>query len=1179
MQKKQIILAMLGALAAFEQGHVWAKSTSNASFEVTGGTTNSTAQSLGTGGTTGTVDKSGTLAVSGSTVAITVTGNASITNNGTITQTGTGRAIRDNTGALTLTVTNNAGATIQTADADVIQMNQPNSNITFYNAGTLTSLNASAGGSQAIDFNAITTGSNTLINTATGLIQANEADAVRPGVNGYVYNDGTIRSTNNPGSTDGSDGIDAQTNSGITIVNATTGTASSPGTGLIEGARHGITGGNSDVTTDGTFTMSITNNLGGTIQGDNGSGINIDGFNGKEVLTIVNNGTITGNGVTSDGDGVDVDGLVNLTNTGTIKSLHAYDDASEGVTVGGGTIVNSGTIEGINSATNADGTANTGVGRGITLAGIDKDPTTGDAIPVQGIYGNTTVVNSGLIKGDTDSGIAVTGAATSYSLTITNLASGVIEGGGKTAAAISTGAQNSTVIDYGTITADSSGRAVDLGSGNSSLQILGGAAVINGSISGGTGTSTLTIIPGAGNSFTYQDSISNFANVSIGAGTVTLYGASTYVGATTLTGGTLVLGNSSAIGSGQLNTAGSGSTIVYLNGVALANTVSLGSTTTLEVDGANTAAQSGALGQSGGSFGIDKTGTGTLVLNGANTYTGTTMVQAGTLQVGSSATTGTSASLASNVEVASGATLSGYGTINGDVDNQGTVAPASNGGNLSVTGNYTQAAGAALSVSVGSGAVATGSLVSDSGYGHLVVGGSATLAAGSSVALVNTGSYGFAAGQRFVVIDAATSGTNYNTSMLDYSALGYSGLLFGTTVKVDGRSDLVVSLAGQPASSLATTSNANAALAGLAKYTGVSTELLNLYNAATALSLGSSAAATKAGVQLSPATQASLSRAAAAPTLDALNIVSGHADSLRLAQADSATGIATGDAPPAWGVWGQAFGGHAGQGEQDGVDGYSANYAGLLLGVDRSITDNWRAGGVFSYSNTAVNNTDNSAGDSTRVNGYGLIGYASYSGNPWYVNLAAGAVLQRYDTTRVVDFTGFSGEANGQFNGQQYVASAEFGYPLALGGGTTLTPLASLTYSYLHQGAYTESGGNGAALSVDSAHTTSVRSNAGLKLETGFTSRYGDIVPYLQAQWTHEYDHSRLVTGASFAGDPTGASAFTTVGATPIDDFADIQLGVTLLRANNLSLTARYEVQAGSRFVSQTGSLKLRQMF
>jgi len=63
------------------------------------------AQTLPSG--TGVVSSTGNLQVSGSSVAITVTGTSSIQNDGVIKQTGTGRAIRDNTGGLTLTISKN----------------------------------------------------------------------------------------------------------------------------------------------------------------------------------------------------------------------------------------------------------------------------------------------------------------------------------------------------------------------------------------------------------------------------------------------------------------------------------------------------------------------------------------------------------------------------------------------------------------------------------------------------------------------------------------------------------------------------------------------------------------------------------------------------------------------------------------------------------------------------------------------------------------------------------------------------------------------------------------------------------------------------------------------------------------------------------------------------------------
>jgi hypothetical protein len=483
------------------------------SFTITA--SSKTAQTLGNG-ETGTVGAGATLLTGRSTVTVTITGdNATVNNLGTILQADNGRAIRA-TGAVTGLVVNNGSATnataiIRTADADVIQLNAPGSSATLNNYGSLVSLNASAGGAQAVDFNAVT-GANTINNFAGGLLQASEADAIRPGEGGVVFNAGTIRSLTATGSN--SDGIDGQSNSGLRVTNAAT--------GLVDGARHGITFEQKNA--NAASTLDLTNLAGGIVRGNDGSGINVDGFNGRQLVTIVNGGLISGNGVTGDGDGVDVDGLVNITNTGVIRSLNAVDAAglaySEGISAGGGRIVNTGTIEGLVAAGNANA-----VGRGITLAGNDiaNGPLAGTR---EGLYGNATIVNGagGMIRGQGDSAIAVTGAASGYTVTIDNAAGGTIRGGGSVAA-IRTNADNAFITNAGTIDGGSGGRAIAFGGGNDTLVIQGGSAAVLGSIDGGQGVNTLTVDAGAGNAFAYAGTLANFATLEARSGTLVLTGA------------------------------------------------------------------------------------------------------------------------------------------------------------------------------------------------------------------------------------------------------------------------------------------------------------------------------------------------------------------------------------------------------------------------------------------------------------------------------------------------------------------------------------------------------------------------------------------------------------------------------------------------------------------------------
>lgn len=531
------------------------------------------------------------------------------------------------------------------------------------------------------------------------------------------------------------------------------------------------------------------------------------------------------------------------------------------------------------------------------------------------------------------------------------------------------------------------------------------------------------------------------------------------------------------------------------------------------------------------------------------------------------------------------------------VSNTGSTLQVNN--SIAITGNYSQGANASLILGVGSNPVATTGVVgAHDGYGRLLVSGIANVAAGSTIDLKTLGTYGFAQGQRYVVIQASSKGalstvTNYNAKDLHYTAAGYN--VAGSSVVVGKNTDLLLTLGSvipviipvtptpTPTSTgpinRATSTDEHATLAGLFNYGGYNAGVMNLFNAAAALD--SSAAGNHAGAQLSPTSNlTAATQASTASTVQVLDVTAAHMDVLRTAQnGNNGSGIATGESASSTGLWGQGFGGSSRLGERDDVAGYHAHYSGMLLGADAALNDSWRVGGLFSYTDTTVNNDGSNVGSSADVKSYGLFGYATYKGSPWYVDLSLGAVQHQYDTTREVDFTGFSGTAKGQHDGMQYIASVLAGYPIDLGSkmaNTVLTPIAGLTYSTLRQDSYTEKDGGGAALHVSADTIGSLKSDLGAKLERSFGTPYGNVVPSAQLTWRHEYRDNGLQSVANYAADTSGATSFTTTGAKAIADTGVMALGVTLMRSQNLSIGAKYTLEAASGYAANTGDVQVR---
>ncbi|MHC2331097.1 autotransporter domain-containing protein [Bradyrhizobium sp. USDA 4454] len=119
--------------------------------------------------------------------------------------------------------------------------------------------------------------------------------------------------------------------------------------------------------------------------------------------------------------------------------------------------------------------------------------------------------------------------------------------------------------------------------------------------------------------------------VKLGGGTLILTGNNSYSGGTSLVEGTLGVGNSTALGTGRL-TSHDGTTLgFYADSLNLANAITLADGKTTFDSQAYKATLSGAIDGAGG---LEKIGTGSLVLAGTANYSGATLVTQGTLQGG-----------------------------------------------------------------------------------------------------------------------------------------------------------------------------------------------------------------------------------------------------------------------------------------------------------------------------------------------------------------------------------------------------------------------------------------------------------------------------------------------------------------------------------------------------------------
>jgi fibronectin-binding autotransporter adhesin len=548
-------------------------------------------------------------------------------------------------------------------------------------------------------------------------------------------------------------------------------------------------GGTLDATATMTSSRTITLNTG------------TNTFDVASAQTLTENGAIGGTG-----------GLTMATGTGTL----VLGDSSNNYS--GNTTINAGTLSiGANSDLGTTGTIALGGGTLNTTAtfSMSRNVTLNTGTDTFNVASGTTLTESGLFSGTG----ALTMATGTGTLNLSDASNTYSGGTTISAGTLQLGATNA--IPGGTGKGDVSvGGTLDLNAFSETINGLTGAGTVD-TVAGGTPTLTIGS-NGDGGTFSgvIQNTSGTLALTKTGAGTEILSGLNTFAGGTTISGGILEISADSGLGTSTGTLAIGGGTLETTATMSSSRAITLNTgTDTFNVASGTILTENGLISGTGGL--TMATGTGTLNLSDAsNSYSGTTTISAGTLQLGAlgvipSGTGKGDVSVAGTLDLNTFSEtingLSGAGTVNTVAGGTPTFTIGSNGDGGTFSGVIKNTAGTLSLVKTGAGTqvlsgintFSGGTTISggileisaDSGLGAtagtLAIGGgtletSATFSSSRAITL-NTGTDTFDVATPTTLTEAGliggtgglTMATGTGTLVLSDSSNGYSG---GTTL-------------------------------------------------------------------------------------------------------------------------------------------------------------------------------------------------------------------------------------------------------------------------------------------------------------------------------------------------------------------------------------------------------------
>ncbi|CAI1990952.1 Extracellular serine protease precursor [Serratia marcescens] len=525
-----------------------------------------------------------------------------------------------------------------------------------------------------------------------------------------------------------------------------------------------------------------------------------------------------------------------------------------------------------------------------------------------------------------------------------------------------------------------------------------------------------------------------------------------------------------------------------------------------------------------GHGGLTKEGRGTLVMTGANTYSGPTLVNQGRLAINGSVT--------SDVSVQNGGIVGGSGTVGSLTARRGgTVAPGNSIGTLNVAGNVSFEPGSRYTVEVGPNGQSD--RIQSSGAAT-IGGGEVAVTLENSSNLLTQSEVRSLLDQQYTILSAqqGVSG-QFDAVAPNYLFLG-TGLSYqpnGVTLSV-GRNGTSFASVAQTANERAVAAAADALAAGNPVYESL-------------LSSGSAGEARQAFRQLSGQIHADIASALVNDSRYLREALNGR---LRQAEGLASSSAIKADEDGAWaqllGAWDHASG-------DANATGYQASTYGVLVGLDSAAAADWRLGVATGYTRTSLHGGYGSKADSDN---YHLAAYGDKQFGALALRGGAGYTWHRIDTKRSVNYGMQSDRDTAKYSARTEQLFAEAGYSVK-GEWLNLEPFVNLAYVNFENNGIAESGG-AAALRGDKQHTDATVSTLGLRADTEWQVSPGTTVALRsELGWQHQYGGLERGTGLRF----NGGNAPFVVDSVPVSrDGMVLKAGAEVAVNENASLSLGY---------------------